>query len=474
MSSGAAGSAIPQAQPPRPGPQLRFAGAQLSPSLRTFLADEAGGGAALLLATVVALLWANLPWWPSYAEFWHTPVTVGFGSHHAEMDLLHLVNDAAMSVFFLVLGLEISRQVTSGELRDRRTVLVPAIGAIGGMVVPVAIYLSFNWGTAAAHGWGIAMSTDTAFVLGLLALFGPRCPDQLRLFLLALAVVDDVAAVTVMAVFYSESVRVAPLLISAGILGAILGLRWLGVWRLGPYVALAVALWFAVYDSGVHPTLAGVLAGLLISARPSRSDQIQRLRVFGRALIEVQSAQRARLASLAAAASVSPAERLERLLHPWSAYLVVPVFGLANAGVHLDADVLRAAASSPVTIGTALALVLGNAIGITLASGLALRLGLGVLPGRVRYSHLMGGAILAGIGFTISLFIAELAFDDAFIQEQAKIGILAGSAVAAVLGATVLRVLGERSPLCSPLSELTPPELPPLPWTAPLPGTRRP
>jgi NhaA family Na+:H+ antiporter len=442
----------------------------MSPSLRKFLADEAGGGAALLIATVVALLWANSPWWPTYDAFWHTTVAISFGDHSTGIDLLHLVNDGAMSVFFLVLGLEISREVTSGDLGDRQTVLVPALGALGGMVVPIAIYLSFNWGTEAAHGWGIVMSSDTAFVLGLLALFGPRCPDQLRLFLLALAVVDDVAAVTVMAVFYSDSVRLMPIVIAALLLVAIFALRWLGVWRLGPYIALAVALWFAVYESGVHPTLAGVLVGLLISARPSRSDQIQRLRVYGRALIEVPTAQRARLASLAASASVSPAERMERMLHPWSAYLVVPIFGLANAGVHLDAEAVRAAATSPITIGTAVALVVGNAVGITAASGIALRLGLGVLPGRVRYSHLVGGAILAGIGFTISLFIAELAFDDPLLHEQAKIGILLGSVVAAVLGAWVLRVMGERSPLCSPSSELAPPELPPLPWTAPQPG----
>jgi Na+/H+ antiporter NhaA len=473
LSSAGAESATPQPQPSRPGPALRISGPQISPSLRKFLADEAGGGAALLIATVLALLWANSPWWPSYEAFWHTTVAVRFGGHSADMDLLHLVNDAAMSVFFLVLGLEISREVTAGDLGDRRTVLVPALGALGGMVVPIAIYLSFTWGTPAAHGWGIVMSSDTAFVLGILALFGPRCPDQLRLFLLALAVVDDVAAVTVMAVFYSESVHVLPILLAAVLLLVILALRWVGVWRLGPYIALAVPLWFAVYRSGVHPTLAGVLVGLLISARPARSDQLQRLRVYGRALIEVQNAQRARLASLAASASVSPAERLERVLHPWSAYLVVPIFGLANAGVHFDSAAVRAAVVSPITIGTALGLVLGNSIGITAASGIALRLGLGVLPGRVRYSHLLGGAILAGIGFTISLFIAELAFHDAFTREQAKIGILAGSAIAAVLGAWFLRVMGERSPLCSPLSELALPELPPLPWTAPTPQTGR-
>lgn len=460
-------------QPGRPGPPLRIGVPSLSPPVRAFLANEAGGGAALLATTVLALLWANSPWWRGYASFWGTRLFLGAGTHTAGLDLLRVVNDGAMAVFFLVLGLEISRELTTGELRDRRTVLVPALGAVGGMVVPIAIYLGVTWGHPERHGWGIVMSSDTAFVLGVLALFGPRCPDQLRLFLLALAVVDDIGAITVMAVFYTDHLRVAPLAAAGVLVLVILALRWLGVWQLAPYLLLAALMWVAVFRSGVHPTLAGVLVGLLISARPSKNEQVQRLAVYGRALVEEQSAARARLASVAAAASVSPSERLQQVLHPWSAYLVVPAFGLANAGVHLSPAILHQAVTSRLTLGIALALVAGNAVGITGASVLALRTGLGDLPGRVRYSHLAGGAVLAGIGFTISLFITDLAFDDPVLRDQAKIGILGGSLVAAVLGAVILRWLGERSPLCSPLSETAPRALPPLPWTtAPAAGPR--
>jgi Na+/H+ antiporter NhaA len=303
-------------------------------------------------------------------------------------------------------------------------------------------------------------------VLGILALFGPRCPDQLRLFLLALAVVDDIGAITVLAVFYTPSVRLLPIGIAVMLLLAVVAARWLGVWQLTPYVLLGCGLWLAVYRSGVHPTLAGVLVGLLLPARPTGEEQLKRFRVFGGALLEQRTADSARLATLAAAAAVPATERLQQRLHPWSAYLVVPVFGLANAGVHLDGSALHDAFTSRITLGIIVALVVGNAIGITAASTLALRTGLGELPGRVRYSHLFGGAVLAGMGFTIALFITDLAFDDEVLRTQAKVGILTGSVIAAGLGAWVLRVMGERSPLCSPAGDRIPLELPPLPWSA--------
>jgi Na+:H+ antiporter, NhaA family len=454
--------------PPRPGPALRFAGPQLNPALRSFLSNEAGSGAALLIGTVLAIAWANSPWWESYFALWHTEVSLHVGGWALEMDLHHVINDALMAVFFLVLGLEISREAVSGELRDRRTMLVPTLGAIGGMIIPVAIFLAVNPSGEAARGWGVVMSTDTAFVLGVLALFGPRCPDQLRVFLLTLAVVDDIGAIGVLAVFYTESVDFGPLLVAAALLAVVLLLRWLGVWRLAPYVVLTIAMWIAVYESGVHPTLAGVLIGLSISAKPAPPEQIRRVPLYGRALMESQSAERAQMAILQASATVSASERMERRLHPWSAYLVIPAFGLANAGVRLTGDVVRDALASPLTIGVIIALVVGNTLGVFGASWIALRTGLGVLPGRVRYSHLLGGAILAGMGFTISLFITDLAFADQQLRDQAKIGILVGSFIAAAIGAWIIRWMGERSPLCSPAGD-TPPALPPLPWIAPVP-----
>jgi NhaA family Na+:H+ antiporter len=451
----------------RPGPALRIAPPQMTPAVRRFIANEAGSAAVLLGATLIALIWANTPWSESYFSFWQTPVRLEIGSYGLDLDLRHVVNDAAMAVFFLVLGLEISRETTAGELRERRNLAVPAFGAIGGMLLPIAIFVLINHSGPAAHGWGIVMSSDTAFVLGVLALFGPRCPDQLRLFLLALAVVDDIGAIGVMAVFYTEHVRPVALAVAGALLLGFLVLRWLGTWRLTPFVILGIALWCATYASGVHPTLAGVVVGLLIPARSAEQVRGRELTVFGRALIENPSASGARLASLAASATVSANERLQQWLHPWSAYFVIPAFGLANAGVQLNPTALRQAASSPVTIGIALALVIGNAVGITAASTLALKTHLGVLPGLVRYSHLFGGAVLAGMGFTISLFITDLAFHDAVLRDDAKIGILSGSLIAALLGAWILRVMGERTSLCSPAGDGAPTSLPPLPWSAP-------
>ena len=452
---------------PVPGPPLRVRLPAVNPAVLRFLANEAGSAVFLLAGTVLALVWANSPWADAYTSLWSTTAGFHVGSIGLDLDLHHWVNDAAMAVFFLVVGLEINREVTSGELRSRRTVAVPALGALGGLLVPALIYLAFNAGTDAAHGWGIVMSTDTAFLVGILALFGPACPDRLRLFLLTLAIVDDIGAITVMAVFYTKHVDLVALALAGLVVVAILAMRWLGVWQLAPYVLAALALWLAVQSSGVHPTLAGVLIGLLLPSPRSRREEVEDVVRFAKRLAHDTSAEREHLTELAARAAVPPSDRLQRVLHPWSAYVVVPVFGLANAGVRLDPETLRSAASSSVTIGVAVALVAGNTIGIFGASTLAIRAGLGVLPGRVRYGHLLGGAVLAGIGFTISLFIADLAFTDAALVAQAKIGVLAGSLVAAVLGSVLLRILGERLPLCSPESDGPPPSLPPRPWVAP-------
>jgi Na+/H+ antiporter NhaA len=438
----------------------------LSPNSRLYVGTEAGGSALLLAATLLALAWANSPWSDTYAAFWSTPARLGIGDVALTMDLRQWVNDAAMALFFLVVGLEITREVSTGDLRDRRNVAAPALGAVGGLVVPALVYLLFNPTGPASAGWGVVMSTDTAFVLGVLALFGPRCPDRLRLFLLTLAIVDDIGAISVMALFYSRDLHLPALLVSAVLVVLLVALRWVGVWRLTPYVVVGIALWLAVHASGVHATLAGVVLGLILPSRPPEQTVVDRLRDYGRALQEQPDAERARLASLAVAATVPTGARLQHALHRWTAYAVVPVFGLANAGVSLDGETLRAAFTSSVTIGVAVALLVGNTIGITAGAAVALRTGWGILPGGVRWSHLMAGATLAGIGFTISLFIADLAFDDERLKEQATIGILAGSVTAAIAGVLLLRFLGERFPLCSPATE-GPPSLPPRPWIDP-------
>jgi NhaA family Na+:H+ antiporter len=437
----------------------------VSPALRSFLANEAGGALLLLSAAVAALVWANIPG-AGYEAFWNTPTLVRIGNVSVGLDLRHWVNDAAMSVFFLVVGLEITREVSVGELHSFRSIVVPALGAIGGLTLPALIYTLFNHGSPAAIGWGIPISTDTAFLVGILALFGPRCPDQLRLFLLTLAIVDDIGAILVMAVFYTDNVQPVALLVAAGLIVVLAVLRWAGVWQLAPYLLVGIALWGAVYLSGVHPTLAGVLVGLLIPAARVDPEQRDRLRFYGRAAVEHADPAKARLAVSAARATVSANDRLQLALHPVSASFVIPVFGLANAGVALDASTLKTAMTSSVTIGIVVALVVGNAVGISLLAGLALRTGLGSLPGRVRYGHLVGGAVLAGIGFTIALFITDLAFTDDALRRQATVGVLAGSVIAAVLGSLLLRYLGERLPLCS-VDEDELPALPSGPWRDP-------
>lgn len=450
-----------------PGPPLRVRVPTLSPSVRDFLGTEAASAVALLGAAVVALVWASSAWSGGYEALWSTSAGLHVGSWSLTMDLQHWVNDAAMAVFFAVVGLEISREATSGELRDRRTVAVPALGALGGLLVPVVIYLAINAGGPDLHGWGTVMSTDTAFLLGILALFGPACPDRLRLFLLTLAIVDDIGAISVMAIFYADGVDLAALGLAALVVVAMLVMRWLRVWRLLPYAVAGVLLWLAINASGVHPTLAGVLVGLLVPATVPRREHVEAVTDYAGDLVDDTTAEREHLAELAARAAVPTGDRLQRMLHPWSAFVVVPLFGLANAGVSLRGGVLGEALSSRLAIGIAVALVVGNAVGITGASTLAIRFGLGELPGRVRYGHLLGGAVLAGIGFTISLFVAGLAFDDPVTLTHAKVGILAGSLVSAALGSVLLRWLGERLPLCSPGPDGPPAALPPLPWRAP-------
>lgn len=454
--------------PPRPGPSPRVSIPipHVSLPLQRFLVTEAGGGALLLAAAVVALVWANLPA-ADYETFWQTEAAVRLGDAAMTLDLRHWVNNGAMALFFLAVGLEISRELTVGELHSPRSVLVPVLGAAGGMVLPALLYVAFNHAGPAGHGWGIPVSTDTAFVVGILALFGPRCPDQLRLFLLTLAIADDIGAIALIAVFYSDDVSLPALGVVAALVLVLVALRWAGVWQLRLYVVAGLALWAAVYASGVHPTLAGVLVGLLVPATPVEPGQAERLRFYGRAVIERADATRARLAASAARATVPANDRLQDALHPVSAYLVVPIFGLANAGVRLDAQALGSALTSPITIGIVAALLAGKTIGISAGTAAALSTGLGDLPGRVRYGHLIGGALLAGIGFTISLFITDLAFTDELQRQQAKIGVLAGSLLAAMLGSLALRYLGERLPLCTIDDGADVPPLPAGPWRDP-------
>ncbi|GAA3237064.1 hypothetical protein GCM10017691_35840 [Pseudonocardia petroleophila] len=434
----------------------------LSRAARGFLRTESGSAVLLLSAAVVALLWVNLG--GGYEEFWHTEFSLRIGDTALTEDLRHWVNDGLMVLFFFSVGLEMSREAVLGELRGARAIAAPALAAVGGLVVPALLFLAFNAGGPAAGAWGIAISTDTAVVIGVLALVGPRCPDQLRVFLLALAIVDDIGAVAAIAFFYTDDVQVTPLLLAGVLFLALLALRYAQFWRTPLYVVIGLVMWLAVLESGVHPSVVGVALGLLVNAYAPRQYDIDQVAVLGRSFLVDPSPQRALATQAAVTEAVSPNERLQLRIQPWSSYVIVPLFVLANAGVPLDGATLAAAASSPLTWGIVVGLTVGKVVGVSAGTWVALRTGIGRVPDTLRWGQLIGGAGLAGIGFTVALFVTDLALDDQALVDQAKIGILAGSLLAGLIGWSIFRFAGERGGQCAP-SGL--PVLPPRPWRPP-------
>ena len=433
---------------------------EVTSAAREYLRTEAGSAVLLLLATVTALVWANSAWSDSYESLWSTHLTVSLGDSSIDESLRHWVNDGLMTLFFLLVGLEIARELSVGEYRERRAVIAPALAALGGLVVPALLYLAVAGTGEAARGWGIAISTDTAFALGVLALVGPRCPNRLRLFLLALAIVDDVAAIGVIALFYTEDLDTTALAVAGLLFAGLVALRAARVGHPGPYVVVAVLLWLATYASGVHPTVAGVAMGLLFASYAPREADLERAQEMGRHFLSSPTAERAREVVRSLTSSVAENDRLTLRLHPVVGFAVVPLFALANAGVALDGEALREAATSRVAIGIVLGLVVGKLLGVLLGTWLALRLPAAAFVGGVRWGQVSGVGAVAGIGFTIALFITELAFTDPALQQQAKIGILVGSALAAALALGVFRFLSSRGGLCLPDQEVR--TLPPL------------
>ncbi len=383
----------------------RVAAAVTTP-LRAFLHAESAGGIVLVVAAVTALVWANSPAADGYVQFWHQTISVGAGPVVITEDLQHWVNDGLMVIFFFVIGLEIKRELVVGELRDPRVAALPALAAVGGVVVPALVYLAIVGGGEAARGWGIPMATDIAFAVGILALLGRRASAGAKLFLLSVAIVDDIIAILVIAVFYSSSINLWWLVGALVGLLAVVGLRRLGVVSPWGYVPLGVVVWVATLESGVHATLAGVALGLLTPAGP----------VAGRDVLE----------------------ELEHALHPVSAFLVIPVFAVANAGVDLRGGVLGAAFGQQLTWAVIAGLVLGKIIGIAGAAHLVRWRRWGALPADMHPKEIVGVAALGGIGFTVSLFITDLAFTDAGLIDQAKVGILTASVAAAVIGTVLL------------------------------------
>jgi Na+/H+ antiporter NhaA len=414
--------------------------AQLAGPLRTFLTTEAGSAGLLLAASLVALVWANSPWSDSYVDLWSTEAVVRVGDAELAMDLGHWVNDGLMAVFFFVIGLEVRRELSMGELTDRRRVLIPATAAIGGMVIPALFYLVLNPSGEAARGWGIVIGTDTAFLLGALAIVGPACSTQLRVFLLTLTVFDDIAAVTIIGVVYSDELDVVALGVAAACIAALVTLNRLQAWRYSGYAFFGIALWVATVESGLHPSIAGMTAGLLVAARPPRRGDVERAASVVRAFRQSPMPELGFSAKKGLQRAVSVNERFQTILHPWTSYVIVPLFALANAGVDLGGGLLGEALASPVTWGVVIGLVAGKLVGVGLGALVPVRMGLGRLPQGVAPGQTFGGAALSGIGFTVSLLIADLAFDSPELREKAVVGVLFAAVLAVAVGWLVFKL----------------------------------
>ncbi|MBI4821906.1 MAG: Na+/H+ antiporter NhaA [Deltaproteobacteria bacterium] len=411
-----------------------------------FLRIEAASGVLLLLAAAAALVWANSRWSEGYERLWLTPVAVRVGPYTFERDFLWLVNDGLMVVFFFVVGMEIRRELHHGELSDWRRAALPAAAALGGMIAPAALYLSLAGDPHLRSGWGVPMATDIAFAVGVLALLGRRVPPALRVLLLALAVIDDLGAIIVIAIFYSSRIALAGFVVAALGFAGIFAMQRFGVRRKVAYIAPAIVAWAGVYSAGIHPTIAGVIVGLATPVRAwlgreglvaGIQSQLHRLTA---PMSSEELTQSLRALEAARREAVSPAESLIEALHPWVAYFIMPVFALANAGVRVSSTDFDPS-SWRVLAAVAVGLVVGKPLGILFACWLSVRLRVGALPKGVSLRHLIVLGVVAGIGFTMSLFIAQLAFRDPHVLAAAKLGVLTASAAAGAIGLALGRLL---------------------------------
>jgi Na+/H+ antiporter NhaA len=412
----------------------------LAAPVRDFLSTETAGATALLIAIVAALAWANSPWWHSYESMWTTELSITLGGASISHDLRDWINEGLMTFYFLVVGLEAKRELDLGQLRERRRIVIVVASAIGGMAIPVAIYLAFNAGGSGGPGWGTAMSTDTAFALGVLGLLASGA-TRLRVRLLTLAVVDDLVALIVIATAYTQHVEMVPLLVAAGLFLTLFALRFAPAeWRLRVAAVIGVAVWVALLKSGIDPVIAGLAVGLITGAYPPVRTDLERVVEQTRSFREQPTPALARSAQLAVATAISPNDRLQHRLHPWTSFVIVPLFALANAGIHVDASLLSDALHSPITWGIVLGYVIGKPLGIVGGSWIAYV----ALRRRVRptlsWPVLTGGGAVAGIGFTVALLIAGIAFQGRELDE-AKVGILASAIVATVVAWAVFRLI---------------------------------
>ena len=403
----------------------------LETPLREFLRTETGGAVVLLAATVAALAWVNIDA-SSYDSFWSTKLSIGLGDGGISLDLRHWVNSGLMTFFFFVVGLEARREFDLGELRERRRFALPLAAALGGMAMAVALFLAFNAGRPSAHGWGTVMSTDTAFALGLLALVGPRFSERLRAFMLTVVVVDDLVALVIIATVYTETLHIAPLLVAVGFYAAVLVARRFPTRPGLICFALATGAWVGLLKSGVEPVVIGVAMGLLAYAFPAPRSNLERATERFREFREQPTAELARLASLELRSATSINERLQQQFHPWTSYVIVPLFALANAGITINGAFLARAFTSPITLGIFFGYAVGKPLGILGSSWLIARSSRGRLQPPVGWAAVAGGGTIAGIGFTVALLVATLAFGGNQLEE-AKLGILSGALAAALL-----------------------------------------
>jgi Na+/H+ antiporter NhaA len=401
----------------------------LASPVRDFLSNETGSAAVLLGAAVLALLWANSPWSDSYESVWTTHLTIQLGGSGISLDLRHWVNEGLMTFFFLVVGLEAKRELDLGELRERDRLTIPVVAAIGGMTGAVLIYLAVNAGGSGAHGWGAAMSTDTAFVLGVLALIAPG-GTRLRVTLLTVAVIDDLVALIVIATVYTEHVKFFPLAMAVALFAVLIAFRYVPIpWRRQIAAVIGVCLWVALYKSGIDPVIAGLAVGLITSAYPPERSQLERVTELTRSFREQPTPELARTAQLSVASAISPNERLQYRLHPWTSFVIVPLFALANAGIQLDSALISHAVRSPITLGIFFGYVVGKPLGIMAATWVASRPRLGGMQLALSWPVIAGGGAVAGIGFTVSILISSIAFHGRELAE-AKVGVLAAAVVA--------------------------------------------
>jgi Na+:H+ antiporter, NhaA family len=426
----------------QPLPRAQLLAERAFSTLDRFLHIEAVSGAVLMLAAAIALIWANSPAAASYHALWHTPFSIGLGGHMFSQSLHFWINDALMAVFFLVVGMEIRREIHEGALASLQLATLPLAAALGGVVVPALIYVALNTDATTLRGWAVPTATDIAFAIGVLALLGRSIPGNVRVLLLALAIIDDIVAVLIIAIFYSGGLDFSGLLVCGlGVL-MVLGLQQIGTGSAWAYVVPGALLWLGLLQTGVHPTLAGVVLGLMTPVLPGRLRELP-LELATHALDELnirsagtphELAVPLRQLRQAQREILPPVIRVQMALHPWVAFGVMPLFALANAGVTIDGVDLSLGNAQSVTLGVVLALALGKPVGVVAASWLAVRLGWCRLPPGVSWSSVLLVGLLAGIGFTMSIFIATLAFDDANLLNAAKLGVLLASLVAAVLG----------------------------------------